>query len=44
MKDDGTLDLNLSEIEFPNGATYRFGDAFVTMVCGFGELPDSYRS
>ena len=42
VEDDGTLDLNLSEVEFPNGATYRFGDAFVTIVCGFGSPPSSW--
>lgn len=42
VQQDGTLDLNLNEIEFPVGATYRFGDALVTMVCGFGEIPDDF--
>ncbi len=37
------LDLNLAEVEFPAGATYRFGDdVFVTMVCGFGVLPEDW--
>ncbi len=36
---DGCKDINLSHVEFPPGATYRFGDVFVTMVCGFGEPP-----
>jgi len=32
-------DINLSLVEFPAGATYRFGEVFVTIVCGFGEPP-----
>lgn len=39
---DGALDLNLKRVEFPPGATYRFGDAFVTMVSGFYAPPDSW--
>jgi beta-lactamase superfamily II metal-dependent hydrolase len=30
-----TLDINLSDVEFPVGATYLFGEATATMVCGF---------
>jgi len=39
---DGCKDINLSRLEFPAGATYRFGDVFVTMVCGFGEPPGDW--
>lgn len=39
---DGCIDINLSQHEFPAGATYRFGDVFVTMVCGFGEPPEDW--
>ena len=42
VEEDDTLDLNLRTTEFPPGATYRFGDAWVTMVCGFGEIPDGF--
>lgn len=34
--DEGTtLDINLSDVEFPIGATYVFGETTATMVCGF---------
>jgi competence protein ComEC len=36
------LDLNLRLVEFPPGATYRFGEVFVTMVCGFSEPPTEW--
>lgn len=39
-----TLDINLKFFEFPPGATYRFGDAFVTMVAGFHEPPADWGS
>ncbi|MCP4088462.1 MAG: MBL fold metallo-hydrolase [Gammaproteobacteria bacterium] len=39
----GTLDINLSETEFPVGATYRFGEATVTMVCGFAGPLDEWE-
>ena len=42
VEEDGTLDLNLNEVEFPVGATYRYGDALVSMVCGFGVIPDDF--
>jgi beta-lactamase superfamily II metal-dependent hydrolase len=38
---DGAIEINLSWAEFPPGATYRFGEAFATFVCGFGEPPDA---
>jgi beta-lactamase superfamily II metal-dependent hydrolase len=40
---NGCKDINLSTTEFPAGATYRFGDAFATMVCGFGEPPKEWE-
>ncbi len=39
-----TLDINLKFFEFPPGATYRFGDVFVTMVAGFHEPPTDWGS
>jgi beta-lactamase superfamily II metal-dependent hydrolase len=42
VDEDGTIDINLSDTEFPAGATYRFGETFVTMVCGFGSIPDGW--
>lgn len=36
---NGCKDIYLSQVEFPAGATYRLGDFFVTMICGFGEPP-----
>lgn len=36
------LDVNLRYFEFPPGATYRFGDTFVTIVSGFHEPPDEW--
>ena len=36
---DNAIDINLRYFEFPPGATYRFGEAFVTMICGFHEPP-----
>jgi beta-lactamase superfamily II metal-dependent hydrolase len=38
----GTLDVDLKDTEFMAGSTYRFGEAFVTMVCGFGEIPEDW--
>ena len=34
---EGSIDINLQFFEYPAGATYRFGDAFVTMAYRFGE-------
>ena len=34
--------MNLSESEFPPGATYQVGDALVTMVSGYGEPPEDW--
>ncbi len=36
------LDLNLRFHELPVGSTYRFGSAFLTMVCGFHKPPDAW--
>jgi len=41
---EGCIDINLSKWEFPSGATYRIGDAFIAMVCGFGEPPKSFKT
>jgi beta-lactamase superfamily II metal-dependent hydrolase len=41
-KDKKTLDINLKFFEFPPGATYRFGDTFVTMVAGFHKPPKEW--
>lgn len=30
------IDINLRYFEYPMGASYRYGDVFVTMVCGVG--------
>lgn len=37
-----TRDINLKWYEFPVGATYRFGDTFVTFVSGFYAPPDEW--
>lgn len=37
-----TLDINLRFFEFPMGSTYRYGDAYVTMVSGFYAPPDDW--
>ena len=39
---DGCISINLRYFEYPMGATYRFGDVFVTMVCGFHKPPASW--
>jgi len=36
---EGCVDINLRYFEYPPGATYRFGDVFVTMVAGFHTPP-----
>ncbi len=36
---ENCIDINLRYFEYPMGATYRYGDVFVTMVCGFGRSP-----
>ncbi|MGD9369085.1 MAG: hypothetical protein PVH87_25490 [Desulfobacteraceae bacterium] len=38
-----TRDINLKYYEFPPGATYRFGDVFVTFVCGFYAPPSDWN-
>lgn len=40
----GCIDINLRSCEFPMGATYRFGDVFVMMVCGFHRPPADWGS
>ena len=37
-----TRDINLKWYEFPVGATYRFGDTFVTFVSGFYAPPEEW--
>ncbi len=41
-KVEGSVDINLKDDEYPMGATYRFGDVFVTMVCGFHKPPKAW--
>ncbi len=36
------VDIELRYFEYPMGATYRFGDVFVMMVCGFHTPPASW--
>jgi len=40
--DDNTLDINLKNFDFPHGATYRFGDTYVTKVTGFYKPPSDW--
>lgn len=37
------VDVNLQHTELPPGATYRYGDAFVTFLAGVPEPPESWR-
>ena len=39
---EAVIDINLRFFEFPPGATYRFGDTFVTIVAGFHEPPKEW--
>jgi hypothetical protein len=39
---DNCVDIELRYFEYPMGATYRFGDVFVMMVCGFHTPPTSW--
>ncbi len=41
---DDAIDINLGYFEYPPGATYRFGDSFVSMVFGLGEVPEEWKS
>ena len=41
-EDQRFVDINLKEVEFPRGATYQFGDTFVTMVTGYHEPPSHW--
>jgi beta-lactamase superfamily II metal-dependent hydrolase len=36
------VDINLSYFEFPPGATYIFGETYITMVAGFHEPPEGW--
>jgi competence protein ComEC len=36
------IDIELRYFEYPMGATYRFGDVFVIMICGFHEPPNGW--
>ena len=36
------VDIELRYFEYPMGATYRFGDVFVTMICGFHTPPTDW--
>jgi competence protein ComEC len=40
---DKCIDMNLKFLDFPVGATYRYGDAFMMMVSGFHKPPDSWE-
>jgi len=40
--EQGTLDISLDKFDFPDGATYRFGDAYITKVTGFHEAPSTW--
>lgn len=42
-REEGCIDINLGSWEFPPGATYRLGDAFVTMISGFSEPPHDWE-
>jgi glyoxylase-like metal-dependent hydrolase (beta-lactamase superfamily II) len=42
VKIKGCVDINLRLCEFPAGATYRMGNAFVQMVCGFHKPPAAW--
>lgn len=41
---DNCVDIELRYFEYPMGATYRFGDVFVMMVCGFHAPPANWGS
>ena len=42
IEQENCIDINLRFDEFPSGATYRFGDVFVTMVSGFYKPPTNW--
>jgi competence protein ComEC len=42
QNNDNCVDIELRFFEYPMGATYRFGDVFVMMVCGFHTPPTSW--
>lgn len=42
QNNDNCVDIELRYFEYPMGATYRFGDVFVMMVCGFHTPPTSW--
>ncbi len=39
---DNAIDINLRYFEYPAGATYRFGEVFVTMVAGWHKPPAAW--
>lgn len=39
---EGCIDICLANDEFPMGATYKFGDVYVTMVAGFHRPPTTW--
>jgi beta-lactamase superfamily II metal-dependent hydrolase len=41
---DACIHINLRYFEYPMGATYRYGDVYVTMVCGFHKPPADWGS
>lgn len=42
-ENEDCIDINLRYFEYPVGATYRFGDTYVTMVCGFHKPPEEWN-
>lgn len=41
-EENGTFVIDLGQNEFPAGATYRYGETFVTMVAGFHSPPTEW--
>lgn len=39
VRDEGCVDIQLSQQELPPGSTYRVGNGFMTIICGFAEPP-----
>ncbi len=42
VENDGCQDLNLKDVDVKPGTQYKLGDAMVTYVCGFYELPEDW--
>lgn len=42
VDEDETVDMNLSDVYLFAGSTRRYGDAFVTMVCGFADVEEDW--